>query len=383
VNARILSIVESVLRQSSREKPADAVLRTELRREASLPPDMSAAVARAVFAWHRWRRWLDSNRLLSSQIPDAVELNERYRNDPASFSDEELAARAVPDWTSEQLKVSPAWARVLQTEPRLWLRARVGQGQALASALGESWVPPESAMSDSVEYRGREDLFRSPEFQAGDFEVQDLSSQAVGWLCDPKPGEAWWDACAGEGGKMLHLSDLMQNRGLIWASDRAPWRLKRLKLRAARAKAFNYRALIWEGAAKLPTKTKFDGVLLDAPCSGVGTWQRNPHARWTTTIDDVRELGSLQKELLGNVAPSVKPGGKLVYAVCTLTRAETLDVVSSFEMRFPEFKQLSLNNPLNPNATSTHGVWLWPQEVGGNGMFVAAWRREKAKPAAS
>ena len=103
MNARSLSVVETVLRQSSREKPADAVLRAELRRQAGLPPDMSAAVARAVFACHRWRRWLDAERQLSSQIPDAVELNERFRNDSASFSDEELIARAVPELTAKKL----------------------------------------------------------------------------------------------------------------------------------------------------------------------------------------------------------------------------------------------------------------------------------------
>src|SRR5580700_11122720 len=101
----------------------------------------------------------------------------------------------------------------------------------------------------------------------------------------------------------------MQNKGLIWSSDRAEWRLKNLKRRAARAQVFNFRAATWDSGAKLPTKTKFDGVLVDAPCSGVGTWQRNPHARWTATVNDVRELTIVQEALLGRAAPSVKPGG--------------------------------------------------------------------------
>src|SRR6185295_17316743 len=128
--------------------------------------------------------------------------------------------------------------------------------------------------------------------------------------------------CAGEGGKTMHLSALMENKGLIWASDRAAWRLKNLKRRAARAKVFNFRSELWDGGAKLPTKTKFDGILVDAPCSGVGTWQRNPHARWTTTLDDVRELGAVQLQLLDRVAGSLKPEGRLIYSVCTLTRTE-------------------------------------------------------------
>src|SRR6185503_8199501 len=123
--------------------------------------------------------------------------------------------------------------------------------------LGECWISGNPGLGDTLEYRGREDLFRMREFHAGAFEVQDISSQIVGLTCAPEPGETWWDACAGEGGKLLHLSDLMQNKGLIWASDRVEWRLKRLKLRAGRAKAFNYRSAIWDGGAKPPTKTRF------------------------------------------------------------------------------------------------------------------------------
>jgi 16S rRNA (cytosine967-C5)-methyltransferase len=230
-------------------------------------------------------------------------------------------------------------------------------------------------LPDAVLYQGAEDLFRTPEFHAGEFELQDISSQAVGLVCNPQPGETWWDACAGEGGKLLHLSALMENKGLIWASDRAEWRLKHLKRRTARAQAFNYRAALWNGGAKLPTKTKFDGVLLDAPCSGIGTWQRNPHARWTTTLDDVKELAAVQKQLLAHVAPSVKPGGKLVYAVCTLSRSETIEVVEAFEKQFPDFKPIEVLNPLKPDAPASAQAWIWPQDSGGNGMFIASWRR--------
>jgi 16S rRNA (cytosine967-C5)-methyltransferase len=101
----------------------------------------------------------------------------------------------------------------------------------------------------------------------------------------------------------------MSNEGLIWASDRAQWRLaklKQLKQRAARAKMFNYRAALWDGGDHLPTRTLFDGVLVDAPCSGVGTWHRNPHARWTTTANDVLELAEIQKRLLAEAARAVK-----------------------------------------------------------------------------
>jgi 16S rRNA (cytosine967-C5)-methyltransferase len=154
--------------------------------------------------------------------------------------------------------------------------------------------------------------------------------------------------------------------------------LKNLKRRAGRAKAFNYRAVPWDGGAKLPTKTKFDGVLVDAPCSGVGTWQRNPHARWTTTLPDVKELAVIQKQLLANAAPSVKPGGKLIFAVCTLTRAETTEVVTDFNAKFaPEFELMNLPEIFSGGQQTAPTKTIWPQDLGGNGMFIAGWRRKQ------
>ncbi|HMO65414.1 MAG TPA: 16S rRNA (cytosine(967)-C(5))-methyltransferase, partial [Verrucomicrobiota bacterium] len=150
---------------------------------------------------------------------------------------------------------------------------RPGTGALLAAELREA-AAPFPALPDTLRYAGPLDLFRTEPFQAGRFELQDLASQLVGHLCAPQPGETWWDACAGEGGKMLHLSDLMQNRGLIWASDRSARRLAALRLRAARARCFNWRAAPWDGGLRLPTRTRFDGVLLDAPCTGLGTWGR-------------------------------------------------------------------------------------------------------------
>ena len=373
----VLRIAEAILQKSGRDNPADAVLRAELRKHRGLPKDSSREVARLVFAWYRWRGWLNERLPVLETLKRAAELQRRFNNQASSFLDTDLVSLAVPGWVWSQVKSGPDWVRTLQSEPRLWLRARLGQGRRLAEALGECWIPPNPGLADAVEYRGGEDLFQCPEFHAGEFEVQDISSQVVGVVCEPRAGETWWDACAGEGGKTLHLSDLMANKGLIWASDRAAWRLKRLRLRAGRARVFNYRSALWEGGAKLPTRTKFDGVLVDAPCSGVGTWQRNPHARWTTLESDVVELAKVQAALLSNAASAVKSGGKLVYAVCTLTQAETDGVARSFEERHPEFQRLPLRNPFRsePPTQSEPALWLWPQETGGNGMFVTAWLR--------
>jgi 16S rRNA (cytosine967-C5)-methyltransferase len=393
----VISLAVRVLQQVAEGTPADAALRAALKRtrHRSAPAERRG-VSRAVFSYFRWRQWLEAGTRPAHALAEALELQERFERNPASFKTEALAARAVPPWIADAIdwpeprvagKPGPteaAWLRQLQREPALWLRVRRGREEAVARGLGTGLASPDdpafgaalaapmTVLTSARLYTGSSDLFQSEPFRAGDFEIQDLGSQAVGFACAPQAGETWWDACAGEGGKMLHLADLMDNRGLIWASDRSLRRLDRLRERAARAKVFNYRAAAWDGSARLPTKTRFDGVLLDAPCSGVGTWQRNPHARWTTDTTDVRELAAVQLRLLGQVAPGVKPNGRLIYAVCTLTRAETSGVVEAFSAAHPDFAL----EPAWPGATANPGVFLWPPVLNANGMFVASWRRK-------
>ncbi|MCX6923648.1 MAG: RsmB/NOP family class I SAM-dependent RNA methyltransferase [Verrucomicrobia bacterium] len=350
-------------------------MRKELRAQRGLLQEEAALVSRAVFAYFRWRGWLDSAEPIPLQVETALAMAARFAKKSDCFSDTELVARAVPGWLSTVMEVTADWVRTLQAEPKLWLRARSGLGRAVASKLGHCRAAGEGPLADALEYRGRSDLFKTKEFHAGEFELQDLSSQAVGLICDPRPGETWWDACAGEGGKTLHLSNLMNNKGLIWASDRADWRLASLKRRAARAGVFNYRLARWDGGPKPPLKGRFDGVLVDAPCSGIGTWQRNPHARWTTTALDVEELSEVQIRLLLNAAAGVKPGGKLVYAACTLARSESRGVVSGFEQKSAHFQRLELRNPLTSGLSVHEPLFLLPQETNGNGMVVAAWVR--------
>jgi len=373
----VQAIAAEVIRKTGRDKPADAALREVLKQIKDLAPFDATEIARTVFLYYRWHVWLREERGVEAKMRVAIRLNERFQANPANVPLAELRANAVPSWTADEMEVTDDWLLSLQREPKLWLRAKRGTAAALADKLRLAGALAPPGFADALIYGGEEDLFKTPEFHAGEFEIQDIASQVVGLLCDPKPGETWWDTCAGEGGKTLHLSDLMQNKGMIWASDRAEWRLAKLKRRAGRAKVFNYRSAHWDGGAKLPTKTKFDGVLVDAPCSGIGTWQRNPQARWTTTPNDVRELAEIQKQLLTNVAPGVKPGGKLVFSVCTLTRAETIDVVKEFNAKFAtEFEPMHLSEICGGQPAAATKT-IWPQDLGGNGMFIAGWRRKK------
>ncbi len=373
---QVLAVARRVIDRADREHPADLALRLVLREERGLTRGEYAKTSEAVFAYYRWHGWLKESDPLPDRINSALELMDVFQSEPGSFPEDELCDRAVPAWVKEEIEVTPEWTNALQSLPSLWLRAKKGQGTSLMQSLGLAEPAGPGNLSDALRYFGPEDLFRIPDFRAGTFELQDLSSQMVGLICAPMPGETWWDACAGEGGKALHLSDLMENKGLLWVSDRAEWRLRKLKHRAARAKMFNYRMAAWDGGSKLPTKTKFDGVLVDAPCSGLGTWHRNPHARWTTRLEDVHELAAVQLGLLNHAAISVKPGGKLIYSVCTLTRSETVKVVEQFGSAHPEMEMLGLANPLQPQGATGPSITYRTEECGGNGMFVAGWRRK-------
>lgn len=371
-----MELVERILSKATPTIPADLLLRQTLARRKQLSRGDGAWVSRAVFSWFRWRPWLDTTAPLPAQIDQALALADDFAINPATLPESDLA-RSVPAWTGEVMEAPAAWLRSLQAEPVLWLRTRLGHTDAVLETLGNCERATSSAFSQACRYDGQEDLFRHALFQSGAFEIQDLASQAVGVVCAPQQGETWWDACAGEGGKTLHLSDLMEGKGLIWSSDRAEWRLQRLKQRAARSGCFNYRSAVWNGGAKPPTKTIFDGVLVDAPCSGIGTWGRNPHARWSTRREDVEELAVVQRSLLDHVAGSIRPGGRLVYAVCTLSRAETTGVADAFGAAHPDFEPLAVVNPFAPDQPPSPQLLLWPQDTGGNGMFIAVWRRRE------
>jgi 16S rRNA (cytosine967-C5)-methyltransferase len=391
-----LNHAAQVLAALSADQRADSALRFYFEGRRYLQPPAKRAISHTVFVYFRWLSWLDPKASPQKRLEQAAALHERFVADPKSVKAEALAVRAVPAWLWDELSFGSApgssagttaaasakegYLRQLQRDPALWIRARPGQGADLAKSLFACEATPLAA--DALRFTGTQDLFKTEQFRTGEFEIQDLASQLVGLAAAPRPGETWWDACAGEGGKTLHLADLMHNKGVVWATDRNARRIDTLKRRAARAKLFNYRADFWDGGTKLPTRTKFDGILLDAPCSGVGTWQRNPHARWTTTPDDVRELAAAQRVLLENVCGSLKPGGRLVYAVCTLTRSETTAVAEAFTAAHPELEPAPIPTAVagvgdpGPGATSPAAAFLWPQEINANGMFLAAWKRK-------
>lgn len=174
-------------------------------------------------------------------------------------------------------------------------------------------------------------------FQTGAFEFQDEASQLATQLCAVKPGQSVLDLAAGAGGKALALAALMRNRGEILAFDVDARRLKQLQPRARRAGAAIIKTADRRGGPAWG-KGKFDVVLVDAPCSGSGTWRRSPELKWRLTPDRLRELAGLQSWLIDDGARHTSPGGRLVYVTCSLLACENEDVCRAFLERSQEFR---------------------------------------------
>jgi 16S rRNA (cytosine967-C5)-methyltransferase len=227
----------------------------------------------------------------------------------------------------------------------------------------------------------RINVFSLQAFQDGFFEVQDEGSQILPLLIDPKPTAKVLDACAGAGGKTLGFAAIMKNRGEIFATDTNGYRLKELKKRSRRAGAFNIRPLEVASIGDLPDKFHdyFDVVFVDAPCSGLGTIRRNPGMKWTVTEETVKEVSEKQSEILRQCAPLVKPGGRLVYATCTLLRQENEDVVKQFVEANPGFGFVNPERMLEKiglkQASSGNFIKLLPHIHSTDGFFCAVLER--------
>ncbi len=184
---------------------------------------------------------------------------------------------------------------------------------------------------DALVLKERANVFMTDAFKEGLFEVQDASSQLVAAFLGVAPGMRVVDTCAGAGGKTLHLASLMQNKGQLIAMDLYESKLKQLKLRAKRNGAFNieYRIIDTTKVIK-KLHEKADRVLIDAPCSGLGVLKRNPDAKWKLQPEFIDNIRKVQSEVLESYSKIVKPGGKLVYATCSILPSENQEQIAKF-----------------------------------------------------
>lgn len=211
-----------------------------------------------------------------------------------------------------------------------------------------------------------------PGFKEGWWSVQDASAQLVGYLLDPQPGEVVIDACAAPGGKTTHLAELMNDQGEIWACDRYPARLKKVQENAARLNLQSIQIQAGDSRTLEQFIGKADRVLVDAPCSGLGTLHRHADARWRQSAEKVGELAQLQGELLRQAATWVKSKGVLVYATCTLHPLENEQVVTSFLQQHPQWQLESVSCMADIQPFVTEAGWLkvLPHRENMDGFFM-------------
>ncbi len=214
-----------------------------------------------------------------------------------------------------------------------------------------------------------------PGFAAGWWMVQDSSAQLVSYLVDPQPGEIVVDACAAPGGKTLHLAELMDDRGTVWACDRAS-RLKKIQQNCDRLGVASIQLCPGDSREFTQFRGLCDRVLVDAPCSGLGTLNRHADARWRQTPDSVTELVQLQLALLTQAATWVKPDGCLVYSTCTLHPAENEGVLQSFLAQHPtwQIEPPPPHSPVAPFATPNGWVKTLPHQHQMDGFFMVKLR---------
>jgi len=220
---------------------------------------------------------------------------------------------------------------------------------------------------DALILTERANVFLTDAFKDGLFEVQDASSQLVAYFLDVKPGMRVVDTCAGAGGKTLHLASLMENKGQLIAMDLYESKLKQLKIRAKRNGAFNIEPRVIESTKTIKKlHEKADRVLIDAPCSGLGVLKRNPDSKWKLQPEFIDNIRKVQAEVLENYSKIVKPGGKLVYATCSVLPSENQEQIKHF-----------LSTEIGKEFNFVKDQKVLASESGFDGFYMALLERKK------
>jgi 16S rRNA (cytosine967-C5)-methyltransferase len=304
-----------------------------------------------------------------------------------------LALRAeLPDWIIERLRLQfaetevAALARGLAEPAPLDLRVNtlLAEREAVQQALAVDAIVAEPTPYSPVGLRvkGRPAINRHPLFLTGAIEVQDEGSQLLGFLLAPRRHDLVVDFCAGAGGKSLMLGALMRSHGRIYAFDVSAARLSRLKPRLKRSGLSNIYPQVIRNENDIRVKRlagKIDRVLVDAPCSGLGTLRRNPDLRWRQSPQSVAELALKQAAILRAAANLVKPGGRLLYATCSLLPEENEDIVTAFLEERGDFQSINCQDVLAQQGIALdagESFRLLPHVHGTDGFFAAALQRK-------
>ena len=401
------------------DHPTDAVVARHFRENRSLGPRERATLSDTVYAILRERlkfEWLARSgtgskwrRLAILGFPGdrdflksaLTEVEKTWWDHCLAVKDADLMAQHrhnLPDWLATALgdqvgnEFDALVASLNQPAP-LDLRVNVlkKKREAVLAELRQAGLvcEPTAYSPLGIRLQGKPSLAKLPAFVQGDVEVQDEGSQLLALLLDAKRGEMVVDFCAGAGGKTLAIGAAMRNSGRLYAFDTSGHRLDALKPRLARSGLSNVHpvAIAHERDDRIKRLAgKIDRVLVDAPCSGLGTLRRSPDLKWRQTPQTVAAQAELQQAILNSAAPLLKPGGRLVYATRSPLPAENEAVAAAFSEAHQDFEPVPVAGLLAlaqvPQADSLcqgeDGQWLrlWPHRHATDGFFAAVWRKK-------
>jgi 16S rRNA (cytosine967-C5)-methyltransferase len=306
----------------------------------------------------------------------------------------------LPEWLVQPLKDQLGgdfWPLVEQMNQGAGLDLRVNDFKAkradVQKALAASGIKalPTPYSPWGLRIAGKPALNKHEAFVRGDFEVQDEGSQILAMLLDAKRGEMVVDFCAGAGGKTLAIGASMRSTGRLYAFDTSAHRLDAFKPRMARSGLSNVHpaAIAHERDDRVKRLSgKIDRVLVDAPCSGLGTLRRNPDLKWRQSLQSVQEMAVLQTAILQSASRLLKVGGRLVYATCSLLPQENEEIAQAFSDANPSFEPLQVATVLDGlkvadaaslcagGPESGQYLRLWPQRHATDGFFAAVWQKK-------
>lgn len=315
------------------------------------------------------------------EIPNRVEFDnvdtERVRSRAAYKKDPEVE-HSFPDWINDLGKeeFGADWLKLMESlnQPaEVFLRANSLKTtpEQLIKELKAEEVDAEKVNSKDfdlgvcLKLKERKNVFITNAFKKGFFEMQDAASQLVAPLLQVEPGQRVVDACAGAGGKSLHIAAMMKNKGKIISMDIHEWKLKELRDRASRAGVDVLETkLIDTNKTVKRLEDSFDRVLLDVPCSGLGVIRRNPDTKWKLTMEELNRLQDLQKEIISKYSDMCKVGGIMVYATCSILHRENEQQVQWF-----------LNTEAGKKWSLVKELRVWPHKHGFDGFYAAVLKR--------
>lgn len=390
--------------------PADEALSAYFRSERQLGQHDRAFIAEAAFAVLRRRRSLEAaagaaepRALIAAALVRVFGLSGRALEglfeasllariravDPATLP---AAVRVdLPDWLWERLvsrhgeREATLMAQGLLNAAPLDLRvnlARIARDEALARLARDGLSGTATPYSPAgIRLADKPAINRHALFRDGLVEVQDEGSQLLAWIVGPRRGEMIADYCAGAGGKALAMAMLTRGTGRIYAMDVSARRLEALAPRAARAAITNVHPIALSGENDARARRlagKLDRVLVDAPCSGFGSLRRNPDLKWRHGPGAIEELARKQFGILRAASRLLRPGGRLVYATCSILHEENDAVADAFQAAHPGFRPLSCGSLLADQRIALdtgERLRLWPHSQGTDGFFAAAFER--------